>query len=205
MRRSFFAATSLLVLFCGCPSGGGNDCVDDECLATEEPCVGAACEEPGPGDCGDDDDCLPSGGGSSTGGSTGGQVPGNNMTPTNPTPGTTPSQAASVVGEWVYSGASYPRADGTMAELVIAGDLSLRANGTWEHYRRIGNVGATGSGRYTVAGSRITLKHDDGSSDLVYDFFVGTHIDAATGEPFRALTFNFTDGSGFRYLLVENK
>lgn len=198
-----FAITSFILIFSGCPSGEGDDaCVGDECSAPPEGCVGASCNVPPAGDCGDDDDCVPSDEDTPDDGPLPGQNTGN-MTPVGEMP--KPMQNASVVGEWVYSGASYPRDDGTMAELTIAGDLSLRADGTWEHYRRIGNVGATGRGTYSVAGSRITLKHDDGSSDLVYDYFVGTHTDADTGEAFKALTFNFTDGSGFRYLLVENR
>lgn len=141
-----------------------------------------------------DDDCGSSGtGGTAALGGTGG------------TGGTGGASAAekTLVGDWIYSSSSYPRTDGSTAVVSISGELTLRSDGQWNHNRRIGGISASGRGTYTVAGSRITLKHDDGSSNLTYDFFVGTETDAQSGRPFKALTLNFTDGSGYKYLLVE--
>jgi hypothetical protein len=124
-------------------------------------------------------------------------------TPVTGTGGSAPAASAgAVVDEWTYSGASYPRADGTTAELVISGELSLRANGTWEHRRRVGSVTASGRGTYSATATRLTLVHDDGSQNLAYNYFVGTHTDAS-GVQFKALTLELTDG--FKYLLVESK
>ncbi len=111
---------------------------------------------------------------------------------------------AGLYGVWYYTTSFYPKPSGEQGTASIGGELTLRSDGTWEHFRRIGNVVANGRGKFAVQGNVITLKHADGASqDLVYKFLLGTHTDEK-GQPFRALTLDF--GQGYSYLLVaENK
>lgn len=153
------------------------------------------------GSCTSDDECLK---GPQNGADAG--------APAAPTPGEasggsggaqTPVVAAGPVGDWVYSSTSYPRDDGTMAMVGIGGELSLRADGSWVQNRRVGSVTSTGRGRFVADGSRLTMKHHDGSQELTYDYHFGTYTDVLSGETVRALTLSFTDGSGYEYILVE--
>lgn len=115
------------------------------------------------------------------------------------------ARQAAVVGEWAFVNAVLVQKSGKNITNRVSGELTLRANGTWEQARYIGSIFAGGEGRYVVRGNRITLRHNDGSSDYNYTWHVGRHQHEGKNVTALSLKSDTEGDSWFSYLLVKKE